>query len=72
MVLKIISDGTISGTSVVDNETGKTVSNVTSLSFSVDGASGFTRAILYLAVVPVEIVGDFKVEPGKIVVSFKH
>lgn len=59
MKLKIISDGTPQGTSIVDIETGERLERVTSIKWSID-AKWLAVATIELCEIPVDIVGDFE------------
>ena len=62
MTIKIVSDGTPSGTKILDTETGKELSYVTKVSWKVDLKSPFATATLEIIKVPVEVVGNAQVE----------
>jgi hypothetical protein len=61
MWLKIISDGTVKGTRVVDAQTGEEVGNVTAVSWSM-GNDGLTEAVVTLGCVPAEVAGEMEIE----------
>jgi hypothetical protein len=55
MNIKIISDGTVRGTRVVDQETGAEVYSVTAIHWQFNTATGLTECTLELEQVPVEV-----------------
>ena len=55
LVIKIISDGTVSGTSIVDAVTGKPTAQVSRVTWEASADGGWTHATLELDGVPVEI-----------------
>jgi len=55
MELKIISDGTAVGTQVVDSETGKPVSFVQYVEWSVDAEKGIAEAVLKVSKIEVDL-----------------
>ena len=56
--LKIISDGTSNGTALVDVETGQAISNVMSITWSIDVDTMLATATVKLTSIPTEIVMD--------------
>ena len=52
--LKIISDGTATGTKLIDSETGKAVPFVESISWTVDAGSAFATCTVKLVNVAIE------------------
>jgi hypothetical protein len=66
MKIKIVSDGTVRGSKVMDAETGEMLSCVQSVEWSVKaGEEHFARATLTVINVPVEIEVDARVEHEK-------
>lgn len=64
MRLKIVSDGTIAGTNVVDAETGIPVTNVVSIDWSADSGrpERLIVATVRLLMPRIEVTGEFDVE----------
>lgn len=57
MRIKIVSDGTPTGTKVVDAETGEMVHGVTAASIKI-GVGDVSRVTIELVKVPVEVIGE--------------
>lgn len=62
MKLKIISDGTSSGTSIVNAETGETINGIVSVDWSVSADSGCSEVNLRVMGVQLELVGQAAIE----------
>jgi hypothetical protein len=58
MRIKIVSDGTSKGTSVVNAETGEPIEMVTRVLWRLDAKEQVAEAVLYLKKVSVEMVGE--------------
>ena len=58
MRAKIISDGTVKGTKVVDVKSGRELENVTRLLVTADAAAGTIDATIFLTDVELEIFSD--------------
>lgn len=56
MKLKIISDGTVAGTNVVNAETGETVEGVTYAEWNMHVEDGTSRACVFLSGVQIEAI----------------
>jgi hypothetical protein len=56
MNIKIISDGTATGTKIVDTTTGEQLNGVTKLTYTIE-SGGLAKAILELEPISAEIVG---------------
>lgn len=56
--IKIVSDGTTAGTSVVDAETGQEIDGVCAVRWEADAAEGWARVTLEMFRVPVEVIGE--------------
>lgn len=65
MKIKIVSDGTVQGTTVVDAATGEKLSGVTSVTWSVDATKGYAEATLTVALVEIEAVVEAQVDHEK-------
>lgn len=67
MKIKIVSDGTVHGSKVMDAETGEMLSGVQSVEWSVKaGEEHFARATLTVIDVPVEIECEAQVQHEKV------
>lgn len=64
MRIKIISDGTIWGTKVIDDKTGEIIENVRRISWDCDAASGANLKIEFM-LPKAEIEGEIKSENNK-------
>lgn len=62
MKLKLISDGTNTGTKLINEETGETVQRISKLSFEANAKDQLTKVTVELFDVPVEIVSKAKVD----------
>ena len=60
MKIKVISDGTPSGTQVLDEDTGQALPNVKAVTWYIDTDSIMADVVIKLRKVPVEIVGTLK------------
>ena len=56
MKLKIISDGTNTGTKLIDEDTGETISGISSLTWEASANEALTKITVELFNIPVEIV----------------
>lgn len=59
MKLKIVSDGTSSGTSIVNAETGEKIEGITKIGWKITACST-AEAIIVLDRIPVDITGEWK------------
>jgi len=57
MKLKIVSDGTVAGTSIVD-ESGETVGGVTAIRFRLRASELMTKAVVEFSAMPIEFTGE--------------
>jgi uncharacterized protein YrrD len=55
--IKIVSDGTLAGTKVVDKDTGEMVHNVSKVVWKLSTDMPLATAVLTFGKVPVEVVG---------------
>lgn len=62
MKLKIISDGTNAGTKLIDEDTGESVSGISSLTWEASAEQVLTKVTVELFNIPVEIVSKAEVE----------
>jgi hypothetical protein len=62
MKVKIISDGTINGTTIVDEKTGEPLSGVRSIMWSLDIDMMLAKVVVELIKIPVEVVGDLEIK----------
>lgn len=64
MKIKIISDGTVHGTEVVNAETGETIEGIVSIEWSIQVKRGepYARAIIKAIDVPIEFTGNAALE----------
>ena len=62
MEIKIISDGTSLGTSIIDEETGKRIPNCTDLVIKISSKTKLAECYLTLIIVPFEYTGEDKTE----------
>ena len=59
MKVKIISDGTASGTKLIDQETGKSIEDITSITWSVS-VDELAQVNVKFINVPVEVIGEIE------------
>lgn len=73
MKLKIISDGTNSGTKLINQETGESVELVQEIQWFLDVNEVYSLATIKLAKIPVEIVSEATIyqEKSKVMTSEK-
>ena len=64
--LKIVSDGTVNGTNVVDADTGEPVSYVQKVCFHADVGSGVCNAEITVAKIPFEFTGEAETKEVKV------
>jgi len=62
MKIKIISDGTIEGTKVVSAKTGEEIESVTKIGWMAESGEIYSRAIIEIINVPVEIESDAELQ----------
>lgn len=60
MKIKVISDGTSSGTKIIDEETGNKIVNCQSLDIHINSKTRFASCTLTLLDVPAEYIGKYK------------
>ena len=58
MKIKLISDGTLEGTSLVHAETGEHLADVAVASWTVGGPPGYNEASVILSAIPAEVTGS--------------
>ena len=65
MKIKIVSDGTVEGTQVVDVTTGEVLELVVGVRWEVDTVATIARADIRLVDVPIEVIGEVAAVPLK-------
>ena len=60
MKIKIVSDGTVEGTKIINLVTGERLENITAIYWTGDAAKGEVIAHINVAAVPVELIGEVK------------